>query len=235
MAESERRLTTAVRCLFLNRTTFSGILHGRAGPIGGRAQASPYGIGCRWNPEALEERLAFIGHLYRTGRLVDVWCKDWRGTLDDVPELFPQLLPSNVVAYLDPPYIDKSALLYRISFDPLGGYRTGAPPSEPADLHIELASYLRRKAQFRWLLSYDAHESLTTNRELYAASRMTPSAADQRHLGVRRWTISKRVVPTRYTAGGRAGKRPAAELLLTTLPASTVPVDDDLRLIGEAG
>jgi hypothetical protein len=28
----------AMKCLFLNRTTFSGILHGRAGPIGGRRQ-----------------------------------------------------------------------------------------------------------------------------------------------------------------------------------------------------
>jgi DNA adenine methylase len=40
----------AVKCLFLNRTTFSGILHGRAGPIGGRKQESSYKIDCRAAP-----------------------------------------------------------------------------------------------------------------------------------------------------------------------------------------
>ncbi|WP_249019487.1 DNA adenine methylase [Conexibacter sp. S30A1] len=235
MVAKERRLSSAVRCLFLNRTTFSGILHGRAGPIGGRSQQTPYDIGCRWNPDAVEERIAFIGYLYGTGRLVDVWCKDWRATLDDVPELYPQLLPSNVVAYLDPPYIDKSALLYRISFDPAGGYRARASAADSADLHLQLASYLRRKAQFRWLLSYDAHESLTTSRALYRATRMNPSRIDQLQLGVRRWTISKRLVATRYSAGGRTGKRAAEELLLTTLPASSIPTDDGLRPIAPPG
>ncbi|HKH52904.1 MAG TPA: DNA adenine methylase, partial [Mycobacterium sp.] len=72
------RFETAVKCLYLNRTTFSGILHGRAGPIGGRAQTSAYGIGCRFNPDGLAKRIAYVGHLYDTGRLIDVWCMDWR-------------------------------------------------------------------------------------------------------------------------------------------------------------
>ncbi len=46
----------AMKCLFLNRTTFSGILHGRAGPIGGRQQTSQYAIDCRFNKQALEQR-----------------------------------------------------------------------------------------------------------------------------------------------------------------------------------
>jgi DNA adenine methylase len=57
------RLGLAMQCLFLNRTTFSGILHGKAGPIGGRKQESPYSIGCRWNPESIEERLRYVGYL----------------------------------------------------------------------------------------------------------------------------------------------------------------------------
>ena len=65
----------AVKCLFLNRTTFSGILHGRAGPIGGRRQASPYKIDCRFNKTALEGRLRFIGDLYASNRLADVGAK----------------------------------------------------------------------------------------------------------------------------------------------------------------
>lgn len=229
---NERRLSAAVKCLFLNRTTFSGILHGKAGPIGGRAQASNYPIGCRWNPDSLEDRLRYVGHLYDIGRLVDVWRKDWKQTLSDVPERYPQLLPSRVVAYLDPPYVEKSSVLYRASFDPLGGYRGAQPNQSRGDdsLHLSLAAYLRTKAQFRWLLSYDNHPMLTSSPWLYAQSRMTPSDVDREMLGVKRWRISKRVISTRYSAAGRVGKRAADELLITTLPAGTVPVDDEIRL-----
>ncbi|ROO82921.1 DNA adenine methylase [Actinocorallia herbida] len=231
---STRRLEYATKCLFLNRTTFSGILHGKAGPIGGRTQASAYPISCRWNPVSITERLRYVGHLYQVGRLVDVWCKDWRRTLDDVPEYYPQLLPSRVVAYLDPPYVEKSSVLYRTSFDPRGGYRGDAVddslPSADA-LHLKLAEYLRTKAQFRWLLSYDHQPLLTESQWLYARNQMTPTKADRELLNVRSWRISKRLVTTRYTAAGRTGKRSAEELLITTLPPSTVPIDDQLRLI----
>lgn len=233
MLPRNRRLEAAMKCLFLNRTTFSGILHGKAGPIGGRAQTSDYPIGCRWNPNAIAERLRYVGHLYDVGRLVDVWRKDWRQTLDDVPEHYPQLLPSRVVAYLDPPYVEKSSVLYRTSFDPRGGYGgDGLRASRPSDdaLHLSLANYLRTKAQFRWLLSYDNHPMLTQNAWLYAHNRMTPSEVDREALGVRRWRISKRLVATRYTAAGRVGKRSADELLITTLPPTTVPLDEQLRL-----
>jgi site-specific DNA-adenine methylase len=233
MMPHNRRLAAAMKCLFLNRTTFSGILHGKAGHIGGRAQTSDYSIGCRWNPDAIAERLRYVGHLYDVGRLVDVWRKDWRQTLDDVPEHYPQLLPSRVVAYLDPPYVEKSSVLYRTSFDPRGGYGgDGLGASRPSDdtLHLSLADYLRTKAQFRWLLSYDNYPMLTQSTWLYAHDRMTPSKLDREVLGVRRWRISKRLVTTRYTAAGRVGKRSADELLITTLPPTTVPVDKQLRL-----
>jgi site-specific DNA-adenine methylase len=233
MMPRDRRLAAAVKCLFLNRTTFSGILHGRAGPIGGRAQTSNYPIGCRWNPDAIAERLRYVGHLYNIGRLVDVWRKDWCQTLNDVPEHYPQLLPSRVIAYLDPPYIEKSSVLYRTSFDPRGGYSgDGLGASRPNDdtLHLSLASYLRTKAQFRWLLSYDNHPTLTQSTWLYAHDRMTPSELHHEVLGVHRWRISKRLVTTRYTAAGRVGKRSADELLITTLPPAAVPLDEQLRL-----
>jgi site-specific DNA-adenine methylase len=170
----DRRREAAMRCLFLNRTTFSGILHGKAGPIDGRAQTSDYPIGCRWNPEAIADRIRYVGHLYNIGRLVDVWHKDWRQTLNDVPKYYPQLLPSRVVAYLDPPYIEKSSMLYPVSFDPRGGYGgDGLGVSRPTDdtIHLSLASYLRTKAQFRWLLSYDNHPTLTQSSWLYAHDR----------------------------------------------------------------
>jgi DNA adenine methylase len=224
------RLGLATQCLFLNRTTFSGILHGKAGPIGGRKQESPYSIGCRWNPDSIAERLRYVGHLYETGRLVDVWLKDWKQTLADVPEHYPQLIPSRVVAYLDPPYIEKASHLYRASFDPTGGYG-GDKTVQSNDhmLHMRLAEYLRTKAQFRWLLSYDNNPILTESPWLYANSRMTPSLEDREALGVHSWGLTKRLVRTRYTASGKSGKRNADELLITTLPPATVPSDNQLR------
>src|SRR5690606_37581500 len=117
MNRATRDLELATKCLFLNRTTFSGILHGQAGPIGGRSQASAYRIGCRFNLDSLIERLEYVGHLYDAGRLVDVWHSDWKATLRNVATYYKTLLPDRVVAYLDPPYLSKSGKLYRRSFN----------------------------------------------------------------------------------------------------------------------
>jgi DNA adenine methylase len=227
----------AVKCLFLNRTTFSGILHGRAGPIGGRKQTSPYKIDCRFNKAALEERLRFVGDLYSSNRLVDVWCKDWKETLEDVAEWYPRLIPNRVIAYLDPPYWNKSPKLYGRSFDPTGGYSGRRSPLEQNDWlagmdHYWLAEYLRRSAQLRWILSYDNHPALTSEAALYAPGRMSPSAEDCAELGVRAWYISKRLVDLRYSVSAtrqHRGKR--CELLLTTLPPSRVPLNDRFRTL----
>lgn len=236
-SESDREM--AMKCLFLNRTTFSGILHGRAGPIGGRRQASDYKIGCRFNKTALEKRLSFIGELYKCNRLVDVWCKDWQKTLRDVVEWYPGLIPNRMIAYLDPPYWNKSPKLYGMSFDPAGGYPTrvdSSPQNEWAAglAHIKLAEHLRNRAQLRWILSYDHYAELTSQPDLYAAQRMTPSADDTHFLGVRSWRISKRLVDIHYSASftrQHRGKR--QELLLTTLPPSCVPKNDRFRPLGD--
>lgn len=223
----------AVKCLFLNRTTFSGILHGRAGPIGGRRQTGPYRLDCRFNKAALEQRLRFVGDLYDANKLVDVWCKDWQNTLRDVVEWYPQLLPNRVIAYLDPPYWEKSPRLYGMSFDPAGGYATSAAMQDEwlaGIAHYKLAEYLRRRAQIRWILSYDNHPDLVNDEGLYATGRMTPRADEIALLGVRSWRISKRLVDLRYSASSTAnhrGKR--QELLLTTLPPPRVPTNRRFR------
>ena len=221
----------AVKCLFLNRTTFSGILHGRAGPIGGRAQASEYRLDCRFNREQLQKRLEYVGDLYRTNRLLDVWCKDWEATLADVAEWYPQLLPDRVVAYLDPPYFEKSAKLYGLSFDPAGGYapRPGSALHsrwQHGREHLRLAEYLRRKARYRWILSYDYNDRLLESPLLYRARRMTPSDEDKALLGAREWRISRRVLTMRYTAAGTPTRSCSREVLLTTLPPSSLPGGD---------
>lgn len=200
------RFDLAVRCLFLNRTTFSGIMHGNAGPIGGRAQTSPYGIGCRFNPDDLAQRIRLIGHLYETGRIADVWRADWRATMDEVASAYKTLVPDNVIAYLDPPYLDKSHRLYATTFD-----RAAFP-------HLLLANYLRRKARYRWVLSYDAHPDLL-GPDHYGWRRMIPDP----ETGVRGWYASTRIVDLNYCASAREGRGIRRELLVTTLPRSTVP------------
>jgi DNA adenine methylase len=223
-----------MKCLFLNRTTFSGILHGRAGPIGGRRQDSAFKIDCRFTKGSIERRLKFVGDLYKSNRLVDVWCKDWHTTLADVAEWYPQLLPNQIIAYLDPPYLERSARLYGRSFDVTGGYasRRGQCPAEwigEAE-HYRLAEYLRRKAQYRWLLSYDNHPALTHDFGLYASRRMTPSVGDRDLLNVRAWHISKRLVNLRYTAASN-GPAEKEELLITALPPTTVPINERFRIL----
>jgi DNA adenine methylase len=237
MSAASARFEAAVKCLFLNRTTFSGILHGRAGPIGGRTQSSAYDIGCRFNIDTIVERVRFVGYLYDTHRLVDVWCKDWSTTLDDVPEWYPNLVPDRVLAYLDPPYLVKSEKLYQQSFDPAGGYAT-APTSDltwsDRMMHYRLAEHLRRRTRFRWILSYDAEPALVADRALYAAARMTPSRSEKVLLDVREWRISKRLVSLRYTAAARGIRGAVDELLMTTLPPETVPLNREFRRLRAA-
>ncbi|WP_175441338.1 DNA adenine methylase [Micromonospora humi] len=230
-SRSTEDLELATKCLFLNRTTFSGILHGQAGPIGGRAQTSEYGIGCRFNLKSLVERLEYIGHLYETRRIADVWRSDWKTTLHGVASHYKTLLPDRVVAYLDPPYLSKSGKLYRASYD-------GQAAQAGKDLdwmgtlqHRNLAEYLRQEMQYRWILSYDYDERLLTEDALYAAKAMHPSGLSRELNGVKAWRISKRIVTLNYTASSRTGRGPARELLLTTLPPATVPSND--RLLAE--
>jgi len=225
------RFETAVKCLYLNRTTFSGILHGRAGPIGGRAQTSAYGIGCRYSPDGLADRIAYVGHLYATGRLIDVWCMDWRDTLDNTASVYKTLVPDHVVAYLDPPYLRKSAKLYNTSFEEVArAPRTvPAPAGWPNTLaHEQLAHYLTHKMRYRWLLSYDYDSDLLASCLLYGRNRMNPAASDRAD-GVKSWRISKRVVRLTYTAAARSSRNGANELFLTTLPSAIVPANDSIR------
>lgn len=223
-------LELATRCLFLNRTTFSGILHGQAGPIGGRSQTSEYGIGCRFNLEGLVERLDYVGRLYDAGRLVDVWHSDWRATLQNVATHYKTLLPDRVVAYLDPPYLSKSGKLYGRSFD-IKALADGTDLDWTAGLqHYDLAGYLRREMQYRWILSYDYDQRLVADDALYSAKAMNPSRSSRDLNGVKSWHISKRIVALNYTASSR-GRGTAKELLLTTLPPATVPIDERLMAV----
>lgn len=228
-SRSTKDLELATKCMFLNRTTFSGILHGQAGPIGGRAQSSEYGIGCRFNLKSLIERLEYIGHLYDTRRIADVWLSDWKTTLHGVASHYKTLLPDRVVAYLDPPYLSKSGKLYPRSFDVQAAQEGGDLDWIGGLQHHDLAEYLRREMQYRWILSYDYDERLLTDDSLYAAKAMHPSRPSRDLNGVKAWRISKRIVTLNYSVSSRTGRGPAQELLLTTLPPATVPINERLQ------
>jgi DNA adenine methylase len=148
--DPRRRRDQAMKCLFLNRTTFSGILHGRAGPIGGRAQSSDYTIDCRYGLDGLERRIQAVADLASTGRLLDVWNVGWRTALRRIPARFADLDAREIVVYLDPPYVDKARWLYEWSFD--------------SAEHAKLAAVLSAGTPYSWLLSYDDTEAI---RDLY--------------------------------------------------------------------
>lgn len=131
----------ALKCLFLNRTSFSGILHKKAGPLGGKAQESKYKIDCRFPKQTLAKRLRQVGELAEQGRIFDVWRYDYRGTVEKV-RLARRSNRFRTLLYFDPPFYGKGQDLYRYAF------------SEQD--HKYLASFLRRM-QLPWILSYDAH------------------------------------------------------------------------------
>lgn len=108
--DRERALT----CLFLNRTSFSGILNVGAGPLGGMRQESAYGIDCRFPRETLARRIREIATY---GDRVTVWQKPWRETLGRVAGMQTRgSITGQVCYYFDPPFFEKAESLYRHYF-----------------------------------------------------------------------------------------------------------------------
>lgn len=202
--EPKRRRHLALKCLFLNRTTFSGILHSRAGPIGGKKQASAHKIDCRFNLATMQKRMEAVGDLGATGRIVDVWCLDYESTLKRLREQFGHLGTSEVVLYLDPPYVDKAIKLYGESFDD--------------DEHNRLSTTLML-CKYRWLLSYDDSPGIRSRYEVFA-----PTA--QHAVPLR---PTRLLVEHFYTAAGRAERARRDELVVTNFPK--IPDDPRYRSI----
>lgn len=121
----------ALKCLYLNRTSFSGVLHKSAGPIGGKSQQK-WTVGCRFNREKLATRIAEISQL--SERVRAVTCTSWQ-------EVCVRWAPTaNTFFYLDPPFFKKAERLYRFVF------------SSPD--HVLLSTFLQTFDR-PWVLSYD--------------------------------------------------------------------------------
>jgi DNA adenine methylase len=121
----------ALKCLYLNRTSFSGILTNAAGPIGGRKQTT-WTVGCRFNREKLAIRILELNQLSCFVRLVAN--ESWRKFSSRCRRL------KSTVIYFDPPFYHKASQLYRYVFT-------------HAD-HRSLRKYVE-KTSTPWILSYD--------------------------------------------------------------------------------
>lgn len=104
-------LGQAFRCLYLNRTSFSGSIMDYAGPIGGMSQSGPYVVGSRFNREAVARRILELNALSDRVRFVERGC--WRSTAE---RLSREAGNARLFWYLDPPYFAKARRLYQHSF-----------------------------------------------------------------------------------------------------------------------
>lgn len=141
------RKKLAEACLFLNRTSFSGILNDSAGPIGGREQKSIYKIDCRFGRENLIKKIKSISAF--KNRVV-VLSYDWEKTLKYVAGK-NKYKNTRLLYYFDPPFYKKADQLYRYHFDNVS--------------HKNLRDTLMKLKQ-PWILSYDRAQEI---QNLYSA------------------------------------------------------------------
>lgn len=136
--ETKDPVEAGFRTIFLNRTSFSGMMNN---PIGGKGQKSKWGVGCRYNPDRIIREVNELVTL-ATGVKVIVSCMDFRDFIKSQPE--------SCSLYLDPPYLLQGKSLYKHYFS--------------TDDHADLAALLANR-HGRWMLSYDDEADI---RELYA-------------------------------------------------------------------
>jgi len=116
----------AFQALFLNRCSFSGLLHGN--PIGGWNQLSKWTVDCRYNGKRLAKELRAAHELLKDRtKVYNVEASAYVSAIKNEPK------------YLDPPYYDKGSSLY--------------PVSMTVAEHARLADAL--KTSRNWLVSYD--------------------------------------------------------------------------------
>lgn len=144
-SEPKDKLEQAFRCIFLNRTSFSGILHQAAGPIGGMAQKSKYSIDCRFNTELIARRIIELSGLRSRVRFIRL--QSYKKTISDIKRTGAARNNSEgILWYLDPPFFEKANKLYNHCFE--------------SKEHGELRQILFEEGlPGNWILSYDDVEA----------------------------------------------------------------------------
>lgn len=149
IAKNSRNYTKrqqARACLFLNRTSFSGILNPSAGPVGGRGQKSVYAIDCRFNRTKLVKKIKDIATFKNK---VIVLPSNWQRTIKHCLDKF-EYNRKEFLFYFDPPFYEKANYLYRHYF---------------TKKHHEVFRDVIVKLKEPWILSYDKAREI---KELYS-------------------------------------------------------------------
>jgi DNA adenine methylase len=145
------RRQRAIACLFLNRTSFSGVLARRTGPIGGFSQTSDHKLDCRFSRATLVKRIRQAERL--KDRVAFVWNLHWRTGMGRLRQMqHAGRLPQEALFYFDPPFFQKAERLYPHYFDDAG--------------HRGLRDHILTLKD-PWLLSYDSAQRVA---ELYGGS-----------------------------------------------------------------
>lgn len=129
----------ALACLYLNRTSFSGILAPSSGPLGGYEQQSDYPIDCRFTKATLIKRIQQANAL--RNKVAFVWQVDWTEGLRRITRKQEKgKLPQNAFFYFDPPFFNKAEKLYNYYF-------TNGDHAKLRDAIVTFEQH--------WVLSYD--------------------------------------------------------------------------------
>lgn len=138
--------------LVMNRCSYSGLVTGNVGPLGGRRQNGRHRVGDRWNGPALADRIRRVGALAPRIALHDGDALEY---LEDLPA---SGIGAEAMVFADPPYVDAGPSLY--------------PRSLTTRDHARLAAALR-SLDGPWLATYDDHPAV---HDLYRGCRIeTPT------------------------------------------------------------
>jgi DNA adenine methylase len=142
----------AAKCIFLNRTSFSGILSSSARPLGGRNQNSKYKIDCRFNKKDIINRIRKVSQF--RGSVAFVLNESWDYVVDYVEK--EKLAYEDVFYYFDPPFYEKAGRLYNYYFE----------EEDHLTLHKRVATLT-----YPWIMSYDPAPYIS---ELYSRNGFSP-------------------------------------------------------------
>lgn len=138
-------LDKAFTCLFINRTTRSGIFN--AGPIGGKEQKD-WKIYARWKPKQLIEKIDLINQMKDKIELHNI---DYHSFLSGIINPTNKKILENYLFFLDPPYYKKGKNLYFHYFE--------------EEEHKRLSDLLKKLSRsHNWIVTYD---SCSEVKELY--------------------------------------------------------------------
>lgn len=122
---------------FLNRTNMSGIIN--AGAIGGINQNGTYKMDCRFNKQALIERIKQIAKCKRHIKLYNL------DALELIREVKQTSNNADTILYFDPPYYLKGSSLYMNHYND--------------EQHKEVSNAIKEIQNINWIVSYDnTHE-----------------------------------------------------------------------------